>query len=86
MEKIKLTGFVFYESYLEALNELTAEQFKSMVNKIMDYMVNDIEPTFEDRDMRLIFKSIKTNLDSNKAKYLVKRIEDKKDKGGLIYG
>lgn len=74
MEKKRFTGFVLYESYLDALNELPAEEFKEMVNAMMTFMQEDIEPEFEKPIMRIIFKSLKPNLEANKIKYLEKRM------------
>lgn len=65
-----VNGFVFYDTYLEILNELNGEDFKAMVNAMMEFMQNGVEPNFEDTNMRIIFKSLKPNLESNKNKYL----------------
>lgn len=69
----RLTGFVLYESYLEALNELSGDEFKEMVNAIMRFVQEDIEPEFNKPMMRLIFKALKPNIEANKVKYLEKR-------------
>lgn len=71
-KKNQLVGFLLYESYLEALNELPGEEFKEMINAIMKFVQEDIEPEFNKPMMRVIFKSIKPNLEASKNRYLTK--------------
>lgn len=59
---------VFYRSFYEAIKELSAEDFKSCVEAIMEYGLNEIEPS-SPGIAKAIFIMAKPQIDANNRRY-----------------
>lgn len=59
-------GFIFYESFRDAMKELPAESQLLIYNSIADYALYDIEPDFgNDGTARGFFKLVRPQIDAN---------------------
>ncbi len=65
-----MDGFKFFRSYYNALNKLNDKDRGILIKKICDFMFEDIEPTFTDKEEKqeLIWLGIEANLVSSKNK------------------
>ena len=59
---------VFYRSFYEAIKELASDDFKSCVEAIMEYGLNDIEPEAPGI-AKAIFTMAKPQIDANNRRY-----------------
>lgn len=66
----KMDGFTFFRSYGNAFKKLSIKDKGILITKIIDYMFEDIEPTFTDKEEKqeLVWLGIKANLVSSKNK------------------
>ena len=62
-------SFVFYRSFYEAINEVPEENQLELFKAICEYSLNNKLPKLENKISRVIFKLIKPNIDSAKARY-----------------
>lgn len=63
-------NFVFYESWIEAINALpTREQQNEAIRKIVMYGTSKEEALDDDILIEVIFKAIKPQIDAAKRKY-----------------
>lgn len=60
---------VFYRSFYEAIKELASDDFKSCVEAIMEYGLNDIEPEAPGI-AKAIFTMAKPQIDANNKRYM----------------
>lgn len=65
----KANSFLFYRSYVEALEVLPSEKQLNYIKAIFAYALDDIEPEFETAAERGMFTLIKANLDSCDKRY-----------------
>lgn len=72
MKNNRLAGFMFYESYMDLMNDLTGDDFKEVVNAIMSFICDDIEPDFNSGAKSIVFKAIRPGLQSSKERYMEK--------------
>lgn len=76
-------GFVFMESYYDAMEELEPEDRHALLDAILDYVFRDKEPDLEPMQ-RMAFKLIRPNIDASLARYSA-NVENGK-KGGRPKG
>lgn len=77
-------SFVFYRSFYEAITEVPEESQLELFKAICEYSLNNKLPKLENKISRVIFKLIKPNIDSAKARYAAS-VENGK-KGGAPKG
>ena len=58
-------GFVFYRSFAEALEEIPAEQFKTIVLALSEYALDGVEPDNLDAVSKALFTLMKPQIDAN---------------------
>lgn len=58
-------GFIFYKSFADALENLPAEQYKTVVSAICKYALNGEEPSELDPICLTVFTLVKPQLDAN---------------------
>lgn len=58
-------GFIFYQSFTEALRDIPAEQFKAVVLAVSDYAIKGVIPEDLDVMSNAIFTLIKPQIDAN---------------------
>lgn len=65
-----MDGFKFFRSYYNALNRLNDKERGAFIKKMCDFMFEDIEPTFNDKEEKqeLIWLGIEANLIVSKNK------------------
>jgi len=64
----KFDAFLFYRSYREAINGMTAKDQLATLLAICDYALYGIEPNLTGKMPKAIFTVVKPNLDANNAK------------------
>ena len=62
-------GFTYYRSFYEAAKDLPDEEKKELSWAIVEYGLDGIEPSFENKYLCSIFRLIKPNIDSSIRKY-----------------
>lgn len=60
---------IFYHEWLELFEDLSREEIGDITIAILEYEKNGEIPTFSDRTMKAIWKTIRSTLDRNKQKY-----------------
>lgn len=63
-----MEGFIFYRSFAEALKDIPAEQFKTVVMAISDYALDGVIPEDLDVISKAIFTLVKPQIDANVKK------------------
>lgn len=65
-----MDGFKFFRSYYNALNRLNDKERGAFIKKMCDFMFEDIEPAFTDKEEKqeLIWLGIEANLIVSKNK------------------
>lgn len=65
-----MDGFTFFKSYSKGLKKLSVKDRGILITKIMDYMFEDIEPIFTDKEEKqeLVWLGIEANLINSKNK------------------
>ena len=65
-----MDGFKFFRSYYNALNRLNDKERGAFIKKMCDFMFENIEPTFTDKEEKqeLIWLGIEANLIVSKNK------------------
>ncbi len=61
-------SFVFYRSFYEALEDLPSKEFKAAALAIMQYALNDVEPTTKGVE-KTVFRIAKDLIDRNNQRY-----------------
>lgn len=66
----KMDGFTFFKSYGNAFKKLSNKDRGILITKIIDFMFEDIEPTFNEKEEKqeLVWLGIEANLISSKNK------------------
>lgn len=62
-------SFVFYRSFYEIILELTPKQTKDLLLVIAEYALEGKEPNIQNKTVRIVWKSVKPQLDANQRKY-----------------
>lgn len=62
-------SFVFYRTFYEAISEVPEESQLELFKAICEYSLNNKLPELENKISKVIFKLIKPNIDSAKARY-----------------
>ena len=65
----KRNSFVFYRSFVEAAGLLEQQERKSLIDAVISYGLDGVEPTFESRAVNVAWVLIKPQLDANWKKY-----------------
>lgn len=65
----KGSSILYHEWVLKYRDELTEAEFGKLYLAIVDYDHDGVEPVFEDRLLRTIWKEMKEGLDENRAKW-----------------
>lgn len=63
-------SLVFYRSFYEALNCLPDEEYLKAIKMVLDYALNDIEPTVNTGMAYAVFLLIKPQIDANNRRYI----------------
>ena len=65
-----MDGFKFFKSYANALKKLSLKDRGSLITKMCDFMFENKEPTFSEREEKqeLVWIGIEANLISSKRK------------------
>ena len=58
-------SFVFYRSFMEALEDLPAEQYKAVMSALLHYGIDGEMPDDEDPVVQALFKLMKPQVDAN---------------------
>lgn len=69
MAKKDKVSFLFYYDYLEQFKELTSDEIIEMIEDMILYDRDGIEPTYQDRTLRSIWNFIKRRMDIDKSNY-----------------
>jgi len=85
MSRSKLKGFTFYRSYLDAIRGLQPEQKYAVIEAMMIYAFDSIEPSASETDpvVFALFCAFKPNLDNSISKALNGSKKGKKEKQKL---
>ena len=62
-------SLVFYRSFYEALNCLPDEEYLRAIKMVLDYALNDIEPTVHTGMAYAVFLLVKPQIDANNRRY-----------------
>lgn len=62
-------SFVFYFDWMDLCEDLTQQELLEMMLAIVEYAENGENPTFSDRTLKAIWKTIKATLDHDRDKY-----------------
>ena len=73
-------SMLFYYEWAEICEDLTDEEFGSMVRAAVDYAKNGVNPTFSDRALKACWKAIKKAIDRNLVRY-AKQVEANRENG-----
>lgn len=68
MSEAKFDAFLFYRSYREAINGMTAKDQLATLLAICDYALYGVEPNLTGTMPKAIFTVVKPNIDANNAK------------------
>lgn len=65
-----MDGFTFFKSYSKGLKKLSVKDRGLLITKIIDYMFEDVEPTFSEKEEKqeLVWLGIEANLVNSKSK------------------
>lgn len=65
-----MDGFKFFKSYYNAIKKLSLKDRGGLMTKILEFMFEDITPTFTDKEDRqeLVWLGIEANLVNSKNK------------------
>lgn len=65
-----MDGFTFFKSYSKAFQKLSIKDRGELITKVLDFMFDDIEPTFTDKEEKqeLVWLGIEANLVNSKSK------------------
>lgn len=69
-KSMKKNSFVFYDSFLEAMEFLTDEEFRECVLKIRDYAIEGVDIKSTSSNVNIIMAMAKPNLDAAKRRYV----------------
>ena len=67
MAKDNDKGMVFFYNWLDMMEELKPQEVVQMLHAIVDYSRGTCDTEFEDRCMRVVYKSITTSIDLSKG-------------------
>lgn len=73
-------GFVLYRSFYDAIKNLSPEQFKECATAIIEYGLDEIEPTSDEPLVQIVFSLTKPQIDANNRR----RENAKKSKARVI--
>lgn len=76
MAKKEKISFLFSYKYIEYFKDLTGEETKQILNDMVEYDKNDVEPQYQDRVLKTIWNLIKTDMKENKEKYKEKCLKN----------
>lgn len=69
MSMKKRGSFILLLEHVHTMDELTDEEFGRFVRAYASYIETGVEPNFDDRSMRLMWKTVKAFDDLNCEKY-----------------
>lgn len=65
----KRDSFIFYRSFIEAINMMPPKEYKEAMQAIAAYALDDVEPTNLGRYAQMAFALIKPQLDANTKRF-----------------
>ena len=71
-----IKGFTFFQSYYEALKDVSVEDRKEIINAILEFVFEDKEPVFTGSN-KAIWTLIKPNLKTSKNKSNLNQMKKK---------
>ncbi|MBQ3185980.1 MAG: hypothetical protein IJB62_00295 [Alistipes sp.] len=70
IKKNEKRSFVFYDSFLEAMNHLNDAEFRECFLRIRDYAIDGLEEESASPNINIIMALVKPNLDSARRRYM----------------
>ena len=77
MDEISGLTFILYHEQIDALEDLSDEQLGRLIRCLDKYLFGTLKESEVDKDIRLVFKFMKTQINIDKKKY-EKRVEKNK--------
>ena len=74
MDEISGLTFILYHEQIDALEDLSDEQLGRLIRCLDKYLFGTLKESEVDKDIRLVFKFMKTQINIDKKKY-EKRVE-----------
>lgn len=76
MSKKKKMSFLFEYDFLDFFEILSGDEVKTIIQDMVTYDKDEIEPNYNDRTMKLVFSKIKKIMDEHKEAYKLKCLKN----------